>query len=131
MRSYGEIWRLAPVTKTRVLCPVCCTAHRACVERCMTDFFEPSDANGPPPLDRSQQNSATPPDIRRSDLNHREGHVDGSRHLARWPGAGRGTHRRIPPRRLHEGYLLGSVPDRPVSTWRPRTVPCRCSGRGT
>jgi purine-cytosine permease-like protein len=34
-----------PVTETRVLCSVCCAAHRTCGERCKTEAFEPSDAD--------------------------------------------------------------------------------------
>jgi purine-cytosine permease-like protein len=34
-----------PVTETRVLCSVCCAAHRTCGEVCKTESFEPSDAD--------------------------------------------------------------------------------------
>jgi purine-cytosine permease-like protein len=33
-----------PVTDTRVLCSVCCAAHRTCGERCKTEDFQLSDA---------------------------------------------------------------------------------------
>jgi purine-cytosine permease-like protein len=34
-----------PVTETRVLCSVCCAAHRTCGEACKTENFEPTDAD--------------------------------------------------------------------------------------